>query len=140
MDFSENYIRMCVDAQETLRKAWVVAQGDYIHWIDDDKFDSDLVPVFEYDETGYQVVMVVKDPETILLSDDMTWLPRQSTLQNLVTELWELTTFEFMNWMKTVIPVVNITPLRYFKSLEQCWLAFYMWKCHEKIWYRGTWR
>ena len=148
MDTSEIYIKMC-DCPE-IQGEWDSQEGDYTFFRDHRQRPTTIVGVYD----GSPWALLPRDV-------NYGWLPRQDQIQEMVGEkiFAGLVTFDnndigerisylsgrFDNFVKyhgrKVIPTgKNTAKATYlFLSMEQLWLAFYMYEKHKKIWDGEKW-
>lgn len=141
MDKSQVYIRMCEQAGE-IQCLWAQDYGDFFVgkngqircWITE-RYATVRVKRGFGVECGGDVIHLTR----------MIWLPRQSQLIEMAQEpgkRYETVTLEFFNWAKKPYgpnPSEKRNPGKIFKSLEQIWLAFVMFKNHGKWWNDEQW-
>lgn len=125
MDTSEKYIKMCEKAEEVqklknLKEIDSLDEGDFYY----NPFQKKvLVYPFGYPNHRWNRAQCI-------------WLPRQDQLQEMVDyndgSQYELIE-EFWNWCNTENEYGE-TKFAIFKTMEQLWLSFIMWKLYHKVW------
>lgn len=109
MDTSENYIKMC--ACKEITNAWRSRENQFLH---STKIEGQSVFI---------------------------WLPRQDEIQEMMKETFN-SSFYSMGWIRNIVDWMNRQGkyAHQFKdSMEQLWLAFYMWEKYKKTWNGEKW-
>jgi len=120
MDTSEQYIKMC-DWPE-IQDKWEPGDGDWAYSIRDG-----ASPIFP--PTRYLGKLLGR------LKDDFTFLPRQDQIQEWMNNcFWDVMLENFIEFYDGGY-VSEIG----FLSMEQFWLAFYMYEKHGKVWNGEGW-
>ncbi|MBA7679673.1 hypothetical protein ES703_87975 [subsurface metagenome] len=132
MDTSEQYIKMC-DCLEIQGK-WKPEEGDFYVPLGKDYINGhgsiDVV-------SGVRAIREEKRIEYLTggIYERLAWLPRQDQVQEIwspTVEPWFGVILAFISWFET------INPDKY-QSVEQLWLAFYMYEKHKKTWTGERW-
>ena len=126
MDISEDYIRMC-DCEE-VQGQWVIQK-------------TDIVTDREYEEGIYCILTNEDMEDTVENPGYLIWLPRQDQIQEMLNyTLGMLTTWDFYEFCynKMGLRMSNANVCN-FTTMEQLWLAFYMYKKHTKNWNGKMW-
>ena len=133
MNIPKEYIKMCEKAIE-IRKSHVLKNGDYLIWL-----ASSQERVLIY---GCDIYYTIPNSQW----DKYIWLPRQDQLQKLIIPFklpknceslgedchnlaYHFGLFILNKWDYCIK----------FKSMEQLWLAFVMWRKYRKKWNKGNW-
>ena len=126
MDTSEQYIKMC-DWPE-IQDKWEPGDGDWAYSIRDG-----ASPIFP--PTRYLGKLLGR------LKDDFTFLPRQDQIQEWfdwrkydVSVCWCAKPFK-LEWSDDPMETFGVNG----DSMEQLWLAFYMYEKHGKVWNGEEW-
>lgn len=113
MDTSETYIKMC-DCPE-IQGEWKPIEGDL------------------YFFHGAKTFSIYSGMCIDFIATTDIWLPRQDEIQEMIRGrygwIWPLHKFEKFD-----------PDLEHIDSMEQLWLAFYMYEKHKKIWDGEKWR
>jgi len=146
MDTSETYIKMC-DCSE-IQELWEPRNMDRFA---EPAREYDEFPYYTYtiSSTGhfrrllYYLISEVDGPFSYELYSIVTferspsyiWLPRQDDLQEMfkgVHGLYDepyIATNDFYNFIRSFV-----YPIKMFKTMEQLWLAYYMYEKYKKTW------
>ena len=137
MDTSDEYIKMCICPE--VQKQWKLPHDDqdYIyHYRTGFRLNGNQVRPNDRD-AGW-----VADEKVGFMNGQLIWLPRQDQIQ------------EMYGWIETSIPSITLA-LRFTEfcdtegdgnvdirkgSMEQLWLAFYMYEEHKKEWDGEKWK
>ena len=126
MDTSEQYIKMC-DWPE-IQDKWEPGDGDWAYSIRDG-----ASPIFP--PTRHLGKLLGR------LKDDFTFLPRQDQIQEWfdwrkydVSVCWCAKPFK-LEWSDDPMETFGVNG----DSMEQLWLAFYMYEKHGKVWNGEEW-
>lgn len=130
MDTSPEYIKMCKEARG-IQETWKITRGDsyYIS-------HQDVVILFDDD-----IENICGWADDLLI--EVTWLPRQDQLQNMVEWDWLYKTPQNqINSIYNTFSSAFGTKKQWgqFTSHEQLWLAFVMYTKFKKQWNGKTWR
>lgn len=134
MDISEIYIKMC-DCEE-IQEPWDVKPGDYIanYWINFKQLDKDT---YKRKRGKFIKVVIINEEVTPRIEKlGAIFLPRQDQIQEMCP--WHEPE-RVVQWMiKFYYWLVN-TNVAIFTTLEQLWLAFYMFEKHRLFWSGDKW-
>jgi len=131
MDTSKEYIKMsdCPEIQEK----WWADVGDFYFIRDRLCRPTNVVDV--YDGKGY--ALLPRDA-------NYGWLPRQDQIQEMMGDLLSKRV-EYQQCCYCLVERAyrfadsDFCNLPIGSSMEQLWLAFYMWEKHKKIWGKNGW-
>lgn len=147
MDTSKEYIKMC-DCPE-IQEQWKPIEGDSFSFLSEPKLIKDyeiwalekreLSDIEEWNKIIKTMGNHFVD-HFVEARDCFVWLPRQDQIQEMVeTNILDLLNkfykyvFDDLSWMFNKDSIIK------FKSMEQLWLAFYMYEKHQKIWDGEKW-
>lgn len=138
MDKSEEYIRMCAQADE-IQCRWQRRYGDFYAdaegrcrcWISKD-------PRPQRFKKGFGICV----REGIIHLTRFTWLPRQNQLIEMAQvpgRRYESVVQDFFDWSKRPYKPLSKTPGQLFRSMEKIWLAFLMQQKYNRFWDGSSW-
>lgn len=141
MDETKTYIKMC-DCKE-IQEQWKLKKGDCFSFVGDihilADYEIDALNERGTDIDCYNDVVKLMGGHFVdhwnECRDGFTWLPRQDDIQKMwspTVEPWFGVILAFISWFET------INPDKY-QSMEQLWLAFYMYEKHKKTWNGEKW-
>lgn len=119
MDTTAEYIKMC-DCLEV--------QGHMVE-------DENNIYINLGSPTSLEGVAKRGYPYNVIL-----WLPRQDQIQEMLDGSWVITFESFDEWYFNKSYPGETYPNDVFKSMEQLWLAFYMYEKHDKVWTGKEWK
>jgi len=128
MDTSETYIKMC-DCPE-IQEEWKsgdLCKGDFYFSRDRHGRPTSVVDI--YDGKGWALL-----PRDV----NFGWLPRQDQIQEMAGGLSPDKT-GYSQLLHDFFQFIEFNEIRYIKSFEQLWLAFYMHEKHGKVWDGEKW-
>ena len=135
MDISEQYIKMCQQAEE-IQQAWVKTIGDYFYnppYYANNKVSIIFDAFIRNKEEGREYFGGTYSMNERVL-DGAVWLPHQDQIQDMINKKWTSVdlAWHFSEWATNATNVWgNTTP---FNSMEQLWLAFVMHEKYSKCW------
>jgi len=114
MDVSKQFIKMsdCPEIQDK----WFIKDGDWVG------SEHGVVSINHINEANEYYSSI----KFRLIREDNIWLPRQDQIQ-------EMLKAHYQKHLK-ILYDFSLTVSWYINSLEQLWLAFYMYEKHSKIW------
>lgn len=141
MDTSEQYIKMC-DCLE-IQEKWKPEEGDFYVPLGKDYLNGhgsiDVV-------SGVRAIREEKRIEYLTggIYERLAWLPRQDQIQEILGwHMIKAMSFFSDFFQEEMIEQVGIgnQPKKNpkFNSMEQLWLAFYMYEKHQKLWDGKKW-
>jgi len=143
MDTSKEYIKMC-DCPE-IQGQWKPSEGDNFSFINEPKIIKDyeiwalekreLSSIEEWNEIIKTMGNHFVD-HFIEARDCFVWLPRQDQIQEMLQPI-EL--HELLEVCMEPDGIMQIALHEYAESMEQLWLAFYMYEKHKKAWDGKKW-
>ena len=119
MDKTEQFIKMC-DYPE-IQEHWTIPpyEGDFYKL-----YKNEINVWHKKDENLNQDSLPMA-----------TWLPRQDQIQEMLDYGLGAFVNDFNEFCEDDLDIYgNSTKFYDYKSMEQLWLAFYMWEKHSKIW------
>jgi len=131
MDTSKEYIEMC--RNRWVQDLWEPKVGDVTN--------KGIILALHrhFTEKKRYFYYVTTNQESGLYSYDLTWLPRQDQLQDMVREDTDYhALMKFDTWVFTLARVYDDKIIGKF-SMEQLWLAFVMHELHGKKWDGEDW-
>ena len=130
------FIKQCEKAEE-IQKLWEPKDGDFC-WHDD--AGDDIWGHWEFPAETSVVILTKEKPKEWWFS--WLWLPTQSQLQAMVAFGNDLDhqLERFTEFVWRAFDYINgVTPIGYFASMEQLWLAFVQKELHQKVWNGSEW-
>lgn len=133
MDTSEIYIKMC-DCPE-VQDGWKVSVGDWYMYEDVHYKEQRLEILGTDDGANLSIFQAHKD--------ENTWLPRQCQLQDMMGDISQIGINVLVNkfyvfCLETTYKEGYLTTA-HFETMEQLWLAYYMFEKHKKAWNGEKW-
>jgi len=139
MDITKEYIIKCKRA-EVIQKLWKPKVGDYIYSID---YEKVFIIIDNLNDKFLCILPYRTDREFFPKRERSVWLPTQDRLQELVAprDGGQHTIMEnFWSWCNEVYPLnIYLSNFAIFKTMEQLWLAFVMYKKFNKVWDGEKW-
>ena len=139
----ERYIRMCgcPEVQEHRKEFKDFIDGDILvnyrkEWVDIDADHRKAKRVFN------DIVIFDGLTTNIVDGDLVTWLPRQSDIQDMLGYDFPFIARQFAIYADDCIEPEKFGSVlkTWCKSMHEFWLVFYMREIHKKTWYNSGWR
>jgi len=135
MDTSDEYIKMCICPE--VQKQWKLPHDDqdYIyHYRTGFRLNGNQVRPNDRD-AGW-----VADEKIGFMNGQLIWLPRQDQIQEMLPDIFSNREIVPLTQKLTEFTVMVIEKHRFSgRTMEQLWLAFYMYEKYSKIWDDKKW-
>jgi hypothetical protein len=130
MDFSENYINMCIRARELQLAHSIYEAGDF--------FYEGLDPITQ--QPRFSVATESQNgQERTIASLKSCWLPRQDQLQAMAGEYLAQCKLMYLHLMKVSLMDAINSSSDWIESMEQLWLSLIMKEKYGKVWKNTDW-
>ena len=148
MDTSETYIKMCdtLEIQNKVKEIEYPNNQFLVWWNKGIYIKCPKCNWYGYEDSEYCTVCGTKMkhieepyPSHHKELQNAIWLPRQDQIQEMIDDSWVITFECFDTWYFNTSYPGERYPNDVFKSMEQMWLAFYMWEKHRKVWDGDKW-